>query len=104
MDYPLSRHTPLASYNSYQLLYECEPILPNSIKEKLALVVDLDDPNVWAKCFQEQAQFFLRAMLWLWKICPLLSTITHCVIHAFVVVLTDLSCGDSNRGIMFISK
>jgi hypothetical protein len=29
---------------------------------------------------------------------------THCVMHAFAVVLTDLSCGDFGREIMFISN
>jgi hypothetical protein len=42
--------------------------------------------------------------LWLSRISPLLSTMTHCVMHAFAVVLTDLSCGDSGREIMFISN
>ena len=34
----------------------------SSIREKLALVVDLDDPNIWTKCLQKRAQFFQRAM------------------------------------------
>src|ERR1700738_4136381 len=42
--------------------------------------------------------------LWPWRICPLLSTMTHCVMHAFAVVLTDLSCGGFGWGIMFISN
>ena len=41
--------------------------------------------------------------LWPWRICPLLSTVIHYVMHAFAVVLTDLSCGNSGRGIMFNS-
>ena len=62
MGYPFSRHASLASYSPYQLLYGREHILPSSIQEKLAHVVDLDDPNVWAECLQKQAQFFQRAM------------------------------------------
>ena len=42
--------------------------------------------------------------LWLWKICWLLNVVTHCVMHAFALVLIDLSCGDSIMGIMFISN
>ena len=53
----------MVSYNPYQLLYEREPILPSSIREKLAPVVDLDDPNMWVECLQERAQFFQRVML-----------------------------------------
>jgi hypothetical protein len=52
----------LASYNPYQSLYGREPILLNSIRKKLAHVVDLDDPNIWAECLQEWAQSFQRAM------------------------------------------
>ena len=60
--YQFSRHASLASYSMYKLLYGREPILPSSIREKLAPIVDLDDPNIWAKCLQERAQFFQRAM------------------------------------------
>ena len=42
--------------------------------------------------------------LWPWNFFPLLSTMTRCVMHAFAMVLTDLSCGDLNKGIMFISN
>jgi hypothetical protein len=47
----------LASYSLYQLLYGREPILLNSTREKLAPVVDLDDPNIWAECLQERTHF-----------------------------------------------
>ena len=57
-----SRHASLVSYSPYQMLYGREPILPSSIREKLASVVDLDDPNIWAECLYERAQFFKRAM------------------------------------------
>jgi hypothetical protein len=30
--------------------------------EKLALIVDLDDPNIWVEYLQERDQFFQRAM------------------------------------------
>ena len=52
----------------YQLLYERElfsqnmPILPNPIHKRLTHVVNLDDPNIWAECLQEWAQFFQSAM------------------------------------------
>ena len=62
MGYRFSRHASLAFYNPYKLLYGLEPILPSSIREKLAPVVDLDDPNIWTECLQEWAQFFQRAM------------------------------------------
>ena len=44
------------------MLYGHEAIFPNSIWEKLAHVVDVDDPNIWAECLHERAQFFQRAM------------------------------------------
>ena len=56
------KHASLASYNPYQLVCEREPIFPSSICKKLAHVVNLDDPNIWKECLQEQAQFFQRAM------------------------------------------
>ena len=58
MGYGFTRQASLAFYNLYQLLYGCEPILLSSIWEKLALVVDLDNPNIWTKYLQERAQFF----------------------------------------------
>ena len=42
--------------------YGREPILPSSIWEKLAPIVDLDDPNFWAECLQKRAQFLLTTM------------------------------------------
>ena len=42
--------------------------------------------------------------LWPWKICSLLNAVIHCVMHAFAVVLINLNCGDSGRGIMFTSN
>ena len=83
----------MASYNPYQLLYGREPILLSSSWEKLAIVVDLDDPNIWAECLQERAQFFLRAM-------PMI----HCILHVFVMVPIDLNCRDSGKEIMFMSS
>ena len=62
MGYQFSRHAFLAPYSPYQLLYERELILPSSIREKLAHVVDFDDPNIWVECLQEWVQFFQRAM------------------------------------------
>lgn len=42
--------------------------------------------------------------LWPWRICPLFSSVTHCIINSFAVVLTDINCGDFGREIMFISN
>ena len=50
MGYQISRQTSLASYSLYQVLYRRQPMLPNYVKKKLNLVVDLDDPKVWAQC------------------------------------------------------
>ena len=47
---------------------------------------------------------FKGPCLWPWKICPLLSTVTHYIIHAFAVVLTDPICKVTGKGIMFISN
>ena len=52
----------MAFYNPYELLYEREPILPSSIREKLAPLVDLEDLNIWAEHLQKRTQFFQRAM------------------------------------------
>ena len=43
MGYRFGRQASLVSYNLYQLLYGCEPILPSYIWKKLAHVVNLDD-------------------------------------------------------------
>ena len=53
MGYRFSWQASLASYSPYQLLYIREPILPSSVQEKLTLVVDLDDPDVWAQCLHD---------------------------------------------------
>ena len=55
MGYRFSRQASLASYSPYQLLYGREPILPSSVREKLAPVVNLDDPDVWAQCLHDRA-------------------------------------------------
>ena len=48
MGYRFNRQASLASYIPYQLLYGHEHVFLNYIGKKLAQVVDLDDPNVWA--------------------------------------------------------
>ena len=53
MGYRFSRHAYLASYSPYQLLYGREPILPSSVRGKLVLMVNLDDPDVWAQCLHD---------------------------------------------------
>ena len=62
MGYRFRRHASLESYNPYRLFYGRELVLPSSVRKKLALVVDLDDPNIWAECLREWTQFFQRAM------------------------------------------
>ena len=53
MGYRFSRQASLAAFSPYQLLYGREPILPSSVREKLAPVVDLDDPDMWAQCLRD---------------------------------------------------
>jgi hypothetical protein len=62
MGYRFNRQASLASYSPYQLLYGREPILPSSVREKLAPVVNLDDPDVWVQCLHDRAKFFQKAM------------------------------------------
>ena len=62
MEYWFSRQASLADFSPYQLLYGRKPILSSSLREKLAPIVDLDDPKVWAQCLHDQAEFFKRAM------------------------------------------
>ena len=47
MGYRFIRQAFLAAFSPYQLLYGRKPILPSSKREKLAPIVDLDDPEVW---------------------------------------------------------
>ena len=49
MGYRFSRQAFLSAFSPYQLLYGREPVLPSAVTEKLHLVVDLDDPEVWAQ-------------------------------------------------------
>uniref|UniRef100_A0A7I3ZAZ5 Uncharacterized protein n=2 Tax=Physcomitrium patens TaxID=3218 RepID=A0A7I3ZAZ5_PHYPA len=58
MAYCFNRQASFASYSPYQLLYGWEPILFNSIHEKYATIIDLNDSNVLAQCLHEQAKFF----------------------------------------------
>ena len=62
MGYRFSRQASLAAFSSYQVLYGREPILPSSVWEKLAAVVDLDDPEMWIQCWRDRAEFFKRPM------------------------------------------
>jgi len=94
----------LASYSPYLLLYGQEPILPSSLQEKLVPIVDLDDPNVWAQCLHDQAEFFKRAM-------PIamenlsIAQYCHTLWYAlFGVKLTGFNCGDSREEIISISS
>ena len=52
----------MESYRRYRLLYRKEPILSSSVRENLTPVVDLDDPDVWAQCLYDRAEFFKKAM------------------------------------------
>jgi hypothetical protein len=62
MGYQFSKQASLVAFCLYQFLYGRKPILPNSVREKLAQVVDLDDPDIWAQCLRDRAEFFKRAM------------------------------------------
>ena len=62
MGYRFSRQASLSSFSPYQLLYGREPVLPSAVKEKLHLVVDLDDAEVWAQTLQDRAKYFRKAM------------------------------------------
>jgi hypothetical protein len=48
MDYRFNQQAYLASYISYQLLYERKPMLQLAMREKLDSEVSMDDPRVWA--------------------------------------------------------
>jgi hypothetical protein len=54
------------------------------------------DPNIWAECLHERAQFFPEGHAYGH------GEFVHCVMLAFALVLTDVSCRDSDREIMFI--
>ena len=43
-------------------MYGREPILLYFVREKLVLDGDLDDPDMWAQCLRDRAEFFKRAM------------------------------------------
>ena len=62
MGYRFSRQASLLSFSPYQLLYNKELVLPSAVREKLHLVVDLDDPEVWAQILQDRAGYFQKAM------------------------------------------
>ncbi len=53
MGHQFSRHASLASYSQYRLLCGTKRMLPSAIKEKLNLIVDLDDLEVWAKILHD---------------------------------------------------
>ena len=55
MDYCFSRQTSLASYSPNQLLYGKEPVIPSAVREKLVLIVKLDDPKIWAQVLHNRA-------------------------------------------------
>lgn len=48
MDYRLSQQASLTFYSCYQLLYGRESMLLSALREKLDVVVNLDDFGVWA--------------------------------------------------------
>ena len=104
MDYQFNRHAFLASYCPHEVLYGRELLFPKFIWKKLGYVVDLDDPNIGQSVCRSRLNSSRRPCLWPWRVCPLLSTMTNDIMHAFAVVLTNLNCGDFDKGIMFISN
>ena len=82
--------------------YGWESILPSSVREKLTLVVDLDDPDVWAQCLHNRVEFFEKDM-------PMamenLSIAQHRDTLRYARIRSGAyrpHCGDSPREIMFI--
>ena len=76
----------MASYNPYQLFYGHEPMFLSSIREKLAPIVDLDDPNICTECLQERAQFFQSAIP---MVMENLSIAQHCDTLRYARIRSD---------------
>jgi hypothetical protein len=62
MGYRMSRQASLAGYSPYFLLFGKWPIVGAKVRDILAAVVDLDDPQVWGRVVEDRAQLFKREM------------------------------------------
>jgi hypothetical protein len=62
MGYRMSRQASLAGYLPYFLLFGGWPIVRAKVRDVLAAVVDLDDPQVWGRVVEDRAQLFKREM------------------------------------------
>ena len=62
MGYRMSRQNSLAGYSPYFLLFGRWPIIGTAIKKVYSKVVDLDDPQTWARVVEERARLFEKEM------------------------------------------
>lgn len=62
MGYKFSKQASLASFSPYFLLFGREPDLPTSIRREAATVLNLDDPDVWARACEQRAELFKKVM------------------------------------------
>ena len=62
MGYRFSKQASLASFSPYYLMFGREPDLPMSIRRQTAIVVHLDDPDMWIRACEERAALFKRIM------------------------------------------
>jgi hypothetical protein len=62
MGYRMSRQNSLAGYSPYFLLFGRWPIIGTAIKKVYSKVVDLDNPQTWAKVVEERASLFEKEM------------------------------------------
>uniref|UniRef100_A0A7I4EYT7 Uncharacterized protein n=2 Tax=Physcomitrium patens TaxID=3218 RepID=A0A7I4EYT7_PHYPA len=69
----------------YQLLYGWESILLSLIFEKLASILELDEPDVWAQCLYDWTKFFKQTMSMAMKnlsIAQYCNTLQYAHIHS----------------------
>jgi hypothetical protein len=62
MGYRMSRQNSLAGYSPYFLLFGRWPIIGTAIKKVCSKVVDLDNPQTWARVVEERARLFEKEM------------------------------------------
>jgi hypothetical protein len=62
MGYRMSRQNSLAGYSPYFLLFRRWPIIGTAIKKVYSKVVDLDNPQTWARIVEEIARLFEKEM------------------------------------------
>lgn len=58
MGYRMSRQTSLAGYSPYFLLFGRHPLVGTKVRDVVQKVVDLDDPDVWARVVNDRAKLF----------------------------------------------